>query len=184
MVFTASDTHDRALVPLPLKPLVPKVLEPQQLAHPAPRLGGGIRAYCASKLCNVLTARAFADLDEVRALDIRVIAYNPGLTLGTNLGRSGSDRQGPAKSPNAVVRALFGLASRFDDVFYPGTPERAGEALAQLALGAVRPPAGRVYASLVRGELTFPDPSKLALNDRARDTLWRESANMVGLSPR
>ena len=64
---------------------------------------------------------------------------------------------------------------------HPGTPERAGEALAELALGTVPVPTGRTYASLVKGELTFPDPSKLARNDEARDTLWGESAAMVGI---
>jgi hypothetical protein len=37
-----------------------------------------------------------------------------------------------------------------------GTPERAGEALAEVSLGAVIPPRGRIYISLVKGEPTFP----------------------------
>ena len=53
--------------------------------------------------------------------------------------------------------------------------------MAELALGTVPVPTGRTYASLVKGELTFPDPSKLARNDEARDTLWGESAAMVGI---
>jgi len=48
-------------------------------------------------------------------------------------------------------------------------------------LGEINPPAGRVYASLVRGEITFPDPSVLAQSDEAMDLLWRESAAMVGI---
>jgi hypothetical protein len=48
-------------------------------------------------------------------------------------------------------------------------------------LGEINPPAGRVYASLVKGQLTFPDPSALAQSDEARDLLWRESAAMVGI---
>jgi hypothetical protein len=54
--------------------------------------------------------------------------------------------------------------------------------LAALALGSVALPPGRVYASLVKGELTYPDPSELARSDEARDRLWRESAAMVGLA--
>jgi hypothetical protein len=73
------------------------------------------------------------------------------------------------------------VISRFKSAFYPGTPERAGEVLAQLALGTVTPPPGRVYVSLVKGEITFPNPSELARNDDARDLLWRQSAAMVGL---
>lgn len=62
-----------------------------------------------------------------------------------------------------------------------GTAKRSGEALAELALGKVTPPNGKIYASLVRGKLTFPDPSKLAQNDSTKDLLWKESAKMVGL---
>jgi len=174
LVITTSDTHDTFLAP--------KRLDPERLAHPdGAGLGTTARAYAASKLCNLLTARGFAALDEVKARHIEVVAFNPGLTHGTNLGRTGAQREAPPKGPNPVLRATFGLLSKFNSAFYPGTAERAGEALAQLALGEVRPPAGRVYASVVKGEITFPDPSELARDDDARDRLWRESATMVGL---
>lgn len=175
VVITTSDTHDPAHFPL-----APRQIDPRRLAHPERAGSASMRAYPASKLCNLLTARALAALDEVMARHIQVIAYNPGLTLGTNLGRSGSQRSQP-KRPGPVVLALFWVLSRFNGAFSPGTPERAGEALAQLALGTVTPPRGRVYASLVKGEITFPDPSELARNDDAREMLWRQSAEMVGL---
>jgi hypothetical protein len=38
-----------------------------------------------------------------------------------------------------------------------------------------------MYASLVKGKLTWPDPSELAQSDAARRGLWVESAQMVGL---
>jgi NAD(P)-dependent dehydrogenase (short-subunit alcohol dehydrogenase family) len=175
LVITTSDTHDPAILPF-----APKVLEPQQWAHPDNPRFAAVRAYSASKLCNLLTARAFAALDDVKKRHIQVIAYNPGLTVGTKLGRQ--DREGHASAkPNAFLRAVLGFISTFKSAFYPGTPERAGEVLAQLALGAITLPPGRVYASLVRAELTFPDPAKLAQSDEARDRLWRESAAMVGL---
>jgi NAD(P)-dependent dehydrogenase (short-subunit alcohol dehydrogenase family) len=178
LVITTSDTHDPAILPF-----APKALDPQRLAHPdKPGFSAAVRAYSASKLCNLLTARAFAALDEVMARRIQVIAYNPGLTLGTKLGRAESQRMAPPRAaPNPVVRATLGLVSRFKSAFYPGTLERAGEVLAQLALGTVTTPPGRIYASLVKGELTFPDPSALARSDEARDRLWRDSAAMVGL---
>lgn len=177
LVITTSDTHDPAIMPF-----APRSLDPQRLAHPpAAQFGAALRAYPASKLCNLLTARAFAARAEVQAKHIQVIAYNPGLTLGTSLGSNDSQRQPPPQGPNSLVRAILGLVSKFNSAFYPGTPERAGEALAQLTLGIVTPPPGRIYASLVRGEITFPDPSKLAQSDEARDRLWRESAVMVGL---
>jgi NAD(P)-dependent dehydrogenase (short-subunit alcohol dehydrogenase family) len=173
LVITTSDTHDPAILPF-----APRVLEPQQWAY-NPKFAA-VRAYSASKLCNLLTARAFAALDEVQKRHIQVIVYNPGLTTGTKLGRKDRERQAPAR-PSAFLRAALGVISKFKSAFYPGTPERAGEVLAQLALGTVTVPPGRVYASLVRGELTFPDPAKLAQSDEARDRLWRESAGMVGL---
>jgi hypothetical protein len=45
----------------------------------------------------------------------------------------------------------------------------------------VCPPAGRTYAALRRGELTWPDPSELACRDDLMHTLWRDSADLVGL---
>jgi hypothetical protein len=51
----------------------------------------------------------------------------------------------------------------------------------ELALGKVTLPTGRIYASLVKGKITFPDPSQLAQSNDAKDLLWRESATMVGL---
>jgi hypothetical protein len=39
------------------------------------------------------------------------------------------------------------------------TPEAAGHALVKLALGQIRPPSGRIYASLRSGIITWPDPS-------------------------
>ena len=175
LVITTSDTHDPALVPFG-----PKTLDIPLLAQPRAGRAGGLGAYSASKLCNLLTARGLAALDEVKARQIRVIAYNPGLTLGTSLQRASPVRRLVMAGP--VGRGLLRLVSRFRPAFYPGTPERAGEALAQLVLGTVMPPEGRLYASLVRAELTYPDPSELARSDEARDRLWRESAAMVGLS--
>ncbi|MDB0573913.1 SDR family NAD(P)-dependent oxidoreductase [Ralstonia solanacearum] len=176
LVITTSDTHDPAIIPM-----APKTLVPQALAYPG--RGGttsGFHAYSSSKLCNLLTARSFAARDDVCQRHIRIIAYNPGLTLGTSLSRTAPSWVGGLMT-SSPVRGILRFASRFKSALYPGTPERAGEVLAALALGTVEPPPGRVYASLVRSELTFPDPSKLAQSDEARDRLWRESATMVGL---
>lgn len=178
LVLTTSDTHDPKVVPF-----APKVLDTHSLAHPRGGLGAAVRAYSASKLCNMLTARGLAVREEVVSRDIRVIAFNPGLTLGTKLGRNGSQRgmNVSAGKPSRIARATLRFLSNFMSAFYPGTPERAGEVLAQLALGTITPPLGRTYVSLVRGEVTFPDPSELARSAEARDRLWRESAAMLGL---
>jgi len=171
LVITTSDTHDPAVFSG-----APKTLDPEALAHPDKKKGGvRFSAYPASKLCDLLTARSFAALAKVQPPHITAIAYNPGLTLGTGLSRDAP------RLLRALIRVVLPLLSIFKPQFRSGTPERAGEALAQLTLGEVDPPAGRVYASLVRGELTFPDPSALAQSDEARDMLWRKSATMVGL---
>jgi len=171
LVITTSDTHDPAM-----GVGGPKTLEPEALAHPDkhPKFS----AYPASKLCNLLTARSFDALAKVQAPHISVIAFNPGLTLGTGLSR---DAPRGVRGFMRIMRPIFRLLSVFKPQFYPGKPQRAGEVLAQLALGETNPPEGRVYASLVRGKLTFPDPSVLAQSDEARDLLWRESAVMVGI---
>ena len=171
LVITTSDTHDPAIFSG-----APKTLDPESLAHPSKN--SRISAYPASKLCDLLTARSFAALAEVQPPHIVVIAYNPGLTLGTGLSR---DAPRVMRSFIGLMRPFFRLLSIFKPQFYPGTPERAGEVLAQLTLGEINLPTDRVYASLVKGKLTFPDPSALAQSDEARDLLWRESAVMAGI---
>jgi NAD(P)-dependent dehydrogenase (short-subunit alcohol dehydrogenase family) len=171
IVITTSDTHDPAKMPLG-----PRTLDPESLAHPTK--DSPARAYPASKLCNLLTARSLAASDDVKARHITVIAYNPGLTSGTSLS-GGSALQGTVM---AALRPVLRFLSLFLAQLYMSTPEQSGDALAQLVLGQVTPPPGKVYASHVRGKITFPDPSKLAQSDDARDLLWRESATMVDLS--
>ena len=168
LVITTSDTHDPAVFPG-----APKTLDPEALAHPDKN--SRFSAYPASKLCDLLVARSFAALAQVQAPHITSIAYNPGLTLGTGLNRDAP------RAMRFLMRIILPLIAIFRPQFHSGTPERAGEVLAQLTLGEINPPAGRVYASLVRGKLTFPDPSVLARSDEARDLLWRESAAMVGI---
>ncbi|MFZ4690796.1 MAG: SDR family NAD(P)-dependent oxidoreductase, partial [Polymorphobacter sp.] len=92
VVLTSSGTHDPAEktgVP------PPRHADAGWLAHPetdpqcdASATTAGMRAYCASKLCNLLTARHIAALPEARAGGWIVTAYDPGLTPGTGLVRS------------------------------------------------------------------------------------------------
>ncbi|QOV36682.1 SDR family NAD(P)-dependent oxidoreductase [Streptomyces ferrugineus] len=175
LIITTSETHDPAVTPI-----APKSLEPQRLAHPGKGgFGSGVRAYSASKLCNLLTAQSFAALDEVRARRISVIAFSPGLTGGTSLGRDSSRAR--RVFVTLLMRTVFRLVGLFKPEYVMGTPERSGEALAQVALGEVTLPPGRIYVSLVKGQPTFPDPSELARSRGAQDQLWRESAAMVGI---
>jgi NAD(P)-dependent dehydrogenase (short-subunit alcohol dehydrogenase family) len=169
IVITTSDVHDPKL-----NPLGPKKLDPETLAHPNDKGKGfipGFRAYSSSKLCDLLTARAFEVSTDAQMNGMRVIAYNPGLTPDTSLYRAWPWWGKLMMAVASAVRPLAGI----------NTIEQAGNAIADLGLGTIVPPTGRIYASLVKGKLTWPDPSELAQSDTAMKELWAESAHMVGL---
>jgi NAD(P)-dependent dehydrogenase (short-subunit alcohol dehydrogenase family) len=178
VVITSSSTHDPKLAGI-LPP--PRHADAKLLAHPeldperdaSPRTAGG-HAYTSSKLCNVLTARALAARPEAAARHLSVMAYDPGATPGTGLSRNFSP-------PIRFIWSLLGspvgrLIPRYS------TRAQAGGALAELALGTARPAAGQGYASLVKGALTWPEPSELARDTAVRDALWNDSAALVGLA--
>lgn len=171
LVITTSDTHDPAITPI-----APKTLDPQKLAYPD-KNGAGIRAYAASKLCNLLTAGSFAMLDQTKARHISVIAFNPGLTGGTSLGRDSSRFMRLIFT--LLIHTVFRVVGLFRPEYVMGKAEHSGEMLAKIALGKIILPHGRIYVSLVKGKPTFPDPSELAQSQEAQDLLWRESADMV-----
>jgi NAD(P)-dependent dehydrogenase (short-subunit alcohol dehydrogenase family) len=173
VVMTTSNTHDPMYSPVAPFPFV----DAQQLAHLDLGAGAhgsvafeaGFRAYATSKLCNLLTARAFAASSEAKARGLRVIAYNPGYIPGTGLGR------------NLPAGALAASASALSPYLAKVMRVQAGEVLADLALGRIVPPTGRLYASLSRGELTWPEPSELARRDDVAAQLWRDSAVLTGM---
>jgi NAD(P)-dependent dehydrogenase (short-subunit alcohol dehydrogenase family) len=180
VILTTSGTHnpaERTILP------PPRHASARLLAHPdedpeldrQPRAAAG-RAYAASKLCAILTARALAAQPEARARELTVVAYDPGPTPGTRLMRD---------TPLAL-RAVWWLL---------GTPLRrlvprfnskatAGHSLAEIALGGIRPRAGAIHAALRRGRLTWPAPSDLALRDDLAANLWHDSGMLVGLPTR
>lgn len=172
VVITTSDTHDPKN-----NPMAPKELDPELLAYPQARsrptgFSAGFRAYAASKLCDLLMARGLATSDEAKAKSLTVVAYNPGLTVGTSLFRAWPLWARLAMGAVGLIRPMARLA----------TVDQAGQNLADLALGRTTPPAGRLYASLVKRQLTWPDPSELGRKDDVMNGLWRDSARMVGLS--
>jgi NAD(P)-dependent dehydrogenase (short-subunit alcohol dehydrogenase family) len=177
VILTTSGTHDPAEgASLP----APRHADARLLAHPErdPRRErkpgvAGRQAYTASKLCNVLTARALAAVPEARARQITGIAYCPGQTPGTGLVRG-------MPPPLRAMWQLFGgplgvLIPQFN------SREAAGRALADLALGTTRPPADKYYAKLRRNVLTWGEPSQLARRDDIMYALWRDSAELAGL---
>lgn len=177
VILTTSSTHDPAEKTIVASPLH---ADAQLLAHPArdpnrrrwPFVAGQ-RAYSSSKLCNVLTARALAAHPDSTARRLTIVAYDPGHTPGTDLVRN----------ENFAINFVWKTLAPALRLMLRGsnTPEAAGECLAKLALGRIRPPSGRIYAALRSGVITWPDPSKLALKDDIRDALWRDSSALVGL---
>jgi NAD(P)-dependent dehydrogenase (short-subunit alcohol dehydrogenase family) len=178
VVLTTSGTHDPA-EKAPIPP--PHHADARRLADPStdPQLdakskAAGNRAYSASKLCNLLTARALAAQPEAIDRKFTVVAYDPGPTPGTGLSRSYT----PA------LRATWWLLGTPIGRVVPMLNSRAaaGGGLANLALGSVTPPPGEIYARTVKNKLVWAQPSELARDDRVRDALWEDSAALVGLS--
>lgn len=174
VVITTSNSHDPNSSPIP--PAEPNA---RLLAYPGVQTDDaekpflrGFRAYSTSKLCNVLTACALAVSSHTQQHRIRVVAYNPGFTPGTGLGR------GMSLLMRLVTKVVAPIVSPFARII---TIAQADETLAAIAMGQIIPPQGRIYASLVRRKLTWPDPSKMALRDDLRDELWRDSAILAGI---
>jgi hypothetical protein len=145
-----------------------------------PRAGGGQPQRHPPSVIGGLLARdpacrhQPAARPEAQSRQFTVVAYDPGRTPGTGLLRN----NGP------VLHALWQvLGSPLLRPLVPRANSRkaAGGALAELALGRARPPAGRIYAALRRGDLTWRDPSELARRDDVMQALWRDSAALVGL---
>ncbi|MGI5220331.1 SDR family NAD(P)-dependent oxidoreductase [Nocardia sp. CA-290969] len=182
VVLTTSGTHDPA-TGAGLTP--PRHADAALLAYPdrdpgldtRPRKAGE-HAYTASKLCTVLTARALMEQESLRDKAVTVIAYCPGQVFGTGLAqdlpfymRAVWSVMGAPVLSRPVRRLNRTLNTRVD----------AGNTLADLASGVVRPPAGRIYAALRGGQLTWSDPSEAARGVEAARTLWRDSAELAGL---
>jgi NAD(P)-dependent dehydrogenase (short-subunit alcohol dehydrogenase family) len=174
VVITTSNLHD----PKANASAAPEHADAEMLARGHVELRksrgsrSGMRAYAASKLCNVLTARALASSASAQDLGLRVIAFNPGLTPGTRLARNQS----------RAVRFAFAFVTRIlSTILRMNTLASGGNFLAGLALGNMVPPTGRLYASQVKRHLTWPAISELASDDAVTVKLWQDSAALVGL---
>ncbi|MDQ2861537.1 MAG: hypothetical protein M3T55_12610 [Pseudomonadota bacterium] len=133
----------------------------------------GRRAYSASKLCNVLTARELARQLAPERPDLMVAAFDPGFTPGTGLAR---DYPGPV---GMIFRfALPPVAGLSEKV---STPANSGRLLAELATSPRYQTARGGYFALRGTTLVERQPSKLAQDPRLAERLWRDSAAMVGL---
>jgi NAD(P)-dependent dehydrogenase (short-subunit alcohol dehydrogenase family) len=170
VVITTSDTHDPER-----NPMGPKEFDIEKLAHPPKHrkptgFSAGFRAYAASKLGDLLIARGLAASNEAKTKRLNVVAYNPGLTIGTSLFRAWPLWAKVAMGVLGMVRPLARM----------NTVGISGKTLCELALDRITPPPGRIYASLNSRELEWPAPSELARRDDVVQRFWRDSARMVG----
>jgi len=173
VVITTSNLHDPKTNPV----AAPEHADAEKLSRGQVELGmpqrsRGMRAYATSKLCNVIVARALATSSFACDRGLAVVAFNPGLTPGTQLSRNQSHA---VKFFFAVVVPILGVFQRMNSV------ESGGGYLADLAIGRIVTPSGRLYASQIRRHLTWPDISELASDDVVMAKLWKDSATMVGL---
>jgi len=179
VVLTTSGTHDPAegsRVPAPRHARAPWLARPEldPGLDPSPRTAAA-HAYAAAKLCVVLHARALAARDDARRRAIRVVAYDPGPTPGTGLGRG-------LPAPLRLLWSRFPGLLRWLMRDKANTIEDAGEALAALARGSILPREGAVYAALRQAELRWPPLSVDARRDEFVDALERDSADLVRAS--
>jgi NAD(P)-dependent dehydrogenase (short-subunit alcohol dehydrogenase family) len=176
VVITSSGTHDpaeRTGVPPPRHAdahmLADPSRDPERDSNP---ITAGMRAYSASKLCNLMTALVAARRAADDPRGIRVLAYDPGLTPGTGLAR---DQMWIVRT---LIWPLLPLLLPFGKTM--NSLANAGRHLALLAADG-RPPQGRVYAALRKGRLTWPEPSLLARDEQACAAMWRDSLALSGL---
>lgn len=173
ILITTSDSHDAQRIPFG-----PKNVDINKLAFSDNSSPKGMELYAATKLCNILTANTLYN-KLLGNSNIQVIAYNPGLTGDTSLM---GKQTGAMKIIVKVVRPIFRFLSFFNPMFYMNTAKNSGEILSDLALGNIKLPNGKIYASVVRGKVTFPKPGLLVENENLKKDLWTKSAKMVNLS--
>ncbi|KAJ3452631.1 retinol dehydrogenase [Anaeramoeba flamelloides] len=180
IVITTSDTHDPKVLSMAGGPTSLDLDLLKGMAYGKSKDIKAMKVYSFSKACNLLMARYLADKDQFCiGQDLQVVAYNPGLTLGTGLG--GTRPTGTKLSfKQKVASGLLKGASVFNKAMYPNDVPTAGKALARLILGKAKPPKKKIYASMVKGKLTFPSPSLLVQDDEAVIFLWDESENLLG----
>ncbi|MEG3659436.1 SDR family NAD(P)-dependent oxidoreductase [Arenibacter palladensis] len=124
ITFTSSETHDPALK-TPIEP--PIYTSVQDLAFPKktsekPNIVGQ-RRYSTSKLCNIMTTYELQE--RLKKTNIRVNAYDPGMTPGTGLAKTYSPFM------RFLWKNIFPVLTLLKSNIH--TPAQAGRNLAKLA---------------------------------------------------
>jgi NAD(P)-dependent dehydrogenase (short-subunit alcohol dehydrogenase family) len=168
ITFTASDTHD----PASKTAIEPPIFTTgKQLAFPKETSEKenvvGQRRYSTSKLCNVLTTYILHE--KLARRNIRVNAFDPGLTPGTGL----------AKSYSATLRFLWNNVMPVMRYFRKNTnaPATSGSRLANLAFGeALRSLNGIYYSD---GKVTRSSTD--SYNKSYQAELWKSSIELTAM---
>ncbi|GAA5024755.1 dehydrogenase/reductase [Marivirga lumbricoides] len=166
ITFTSSETHDPALK-TPIEP--PIYTSAQELAFPKetsekPSIVGQ-RRYSTSKLCNIMTAYELQE--RLKHTNIRVNAYDPGMTPGTGL----------AKTYSPIMRFLwknvFPVLTLIKSNIH--TPAQAGKNLANLAYSEKYRNLKGIYFSDGKVVNTSVD----SYNKVFQKCLWNESLELT-----
>jgi NAD(P)-dependent dehydrogenase (short-subunit alcohol dehydrogenase family) len=168
IIFTASDTHD----PLQKTGIEnPVYTSGRQLAYPVetnekPDIVGQ-RRYSTSKLCNILTVYRLQK--ELAGTNIRVNAFDPGLTPGTGL----------AQSYPPVLRFVWKYIMPGMTYFKKNTntPKRSGTRLANLAFA----PAFKDLRGIYFSDGKVCASSRDSYNEDYQEELWKSSFELTGL---
>lgn len=172
VILTGSGTHD----PAEKTPVTPPIhANAEYLAYPErdPQAEtrarqGGFRAYSASKLCNIMTAREAA----LRYPALSVMSYDPGYVPHTSLGRDNP------KIIATLVSYIVPLLMKGDR---SSNIPRSGQFLADLVLAPHYADCHGDYWSVRGPALRKIEPSVLARDGLAAAKLWEDSAGLVGV---
>lgn len=174
IVMTASGVHDpEAKTGMP----PPRHADARLLAFPendpgrdAKPADGGRRAYCSSKLCNVMTGRELAKRLAATRPDLAIATFDPGFNPGTGLARD----YGPIGE--AVFKTVLKLVVHGENVT---SPPVSGRALAALTADAQYASARGDYFSMRHHKMKPWTPSTLARDDAACAKLWDDSRSLL-----
>jgi NAD(P)-dependent dehydrogenase (short-subunit alcohol dehydrogenase family) len=168
ITFTASDTHDPAAktaIEPPLFTTGKEMAFTKETSEKEKIVGQ--RRYSTSKLCNVLTTYILHE--KLADKNIRVNAFDPGLTPGTGL----------AKSYPTILRFLWNNVMPMMRYFRKNTnsPAKSGSRLANLAIGETLRPLNGIYYS--DGKVTRSSAD--SYNKAYQAELWNSSIELTGI---
>lgn len=174
IVMTASGVHDpdaKTGMPPPKHADARKLALPETDPERDPKAdAAGRRAYCSSKLCNVITGRELAKRLAVTRPDLAIATFDPGFNPGTGLARD----YGPIGQ--AIFKTVLKLIVHGENVT---SPPKSGGALAALTTDPHYATARGDYFSMRHHKMQPWTPSVLARDDAACAKLWDDSRKLL-----